>query len=440
MSSLKEKISNTPKEAIVLTAGVLILGASAYVFLLIAGRQLGDIEYAPLGAMWLLAFLICPGLFFPVDQELGRAIAARRARGEGVGPLVKAATKIVAIGVLVSVLLTFALGSLLLDRFFNDQWLLLIGFALCLATFAGEYLARGTFAGNQRLVEYGWVISAEGILRVVLALVLVVIGVQAAGPYGLVVGLAPLASIGLAFFLGRGKDLVDPGPPAHLRELTTALGTLVVASILCQTLVNVGPLLVKYNASAAQQELSGAFTKAVILTRIPLFLFQVVQAAMLPRLTHYAVRGERHNFRSTLHSILLVVGIIGLAGTVGAIFLGNFALGIFGSEFELPHLDWALLAAGNAFFLLCMASAQALIAVSGQKQTVIGWLTGLIAFAVVCIISSDVVRGVEFGVLLGGAVSFITMMILLTVRLNSSKIDLPADAVLADGQVFEAER
>ena len=63
--------------------GLIVAGLSAYGFLFFADRALSKAEYSPLGALWSMVFLIGPGLFLPLEQEISRALAERRARFRG---------------------------------------------------------------------------------------------------------------------------------------------------------------------------------------------------------------------------------------------------------------------------------------------------------------------------------------------------------------------
>src|SRR5258706_7243152 len=72
-------------------AGLLIVGLSAYGFQILAAKRLSSGDYDSLNVLWALVFVFSPGLFQPLEQEVGRAVAARRARGEGGGPVVRRA-------------------------------------------------------------------------------------------------------------------------------------------------------------------------------------------------------------------------------------------------------------------------------------------------------------------------------------------------------------
>ncbi|HRE01460.1 MAG TPA: hypothetical protein PLV68_09175, partial [Ilumatobacteraceae bacterium] len=69
-------------------------------------------------------------------------------------------------------------------------------------------------------------------------------------------------------------------------------------------LVNAGPIAVDLLKGNAQNEAVTTFGYGVLLGRVPLFLFQAVQAALLPRLAGLAVRNELDEFRRGFRKLL----------------------------------------------------------------------------------------------------------------------------------------
>jgi O-antigen/teichoic acid export membrane protein len=421
VAALLSRLRAMPTGSIGLTGGLLLLGVTAYVFLLLAGHVLGDEEYAPLGVLWILVFLVGPGFLYPIEQEVSRAIAARRAQGLGVGPIVRRATVIATVIVAALVVMTFAASPLLDDELFNDQSLLLFALVLSFVSYGAAYVGRGVFAGTGRLNRYGILIAGEGVWRLLAAIVFVFIGIDTAGPYGLLVGIGPLVALLIALLGAR--RLVDDGPPASWSELTSSLGNLIAGGVLAQILVNSAPLVVKYQVDASQQALAGAFVKAVVITRIPLFLFQAIQAMMLPKLTHLATANEHGGFRTALREICLAVALLGALGTLGALVLGDVALKLFGSDYPLPRRDITLLAAGNAMFLLAITVSQALIALKMQRHTLYGWAAGVAVQSIITVTSFDVLLKVELALLLGATTSFGVMLFFVLRRLRVAEAD-----------------
>ena len=89
-----------------------------------------------------------------------------------------------------------------------------------------------------------------------------------------------------------------------------------------------GPIAASAARRAENEDgLVTAFSYGVLLARIPLFLFQAVQAALLPRLSRLAARGEIEEFRAGLRRLLLIVVIaVGVVGIAGAFILGPWVI------------------------------------------------------------------------------------------------------------------
>ena len=79
-----------PKERSSVGAGLAVSGITTYGFQILAFRGLSKPNYAALNALWVFVFVLAPGVFLPLEQEVGRALAARRVRGVGGGPVVRA--------------------------------------------------------------------------------------------------------------------------------------------------------------------------------------------------------------------------------------------------------------------------------------------------------------------------------------------------------------
>lgn len=423
-----------PEGTLSVGAGLIISGLTAYGFLAISARALGDERYAPLGVLWALMFVAGPGFFLPLEQEVGRALASRRALGIGGGPVIRRACLAGGAVATVLVLVTAALGQPILDHLFDGQMLLLFGFMLGLAGYFAEHLLRGTLSGNGRFGTYGAVIGVESALRLVGCIVLGLVGVRTAGPFGLVLGIAPFAATAIG--LRREKDLVTPGPDAPWSELSSALGSLLAASVLAQLLVNSGVLAVQVLANESEQALAGRFLNGLIVARVPLFMFQAVQAALLPKLARLAGAGLHDDFRSGLKRLLVVVAGIGVAGTIGAIAIGPFVLRTaFGPDFELPRGDFGYLAAASAAYMMALALAQALIALTAYPRVIIGWATGIVTFVVVTATQSGLLPRVERGFLAGSVAAAVVMAVLLVNRLREGVTASTEDLVEAAAQV-----
>ncbi|MEA2827397.1 MAG: hypothetical protein QOG43_1836 [Actinomycetota bacterium] len=412
-----------------IAAGLVVLGLTAYGFLVVAARALGPEAYAPLSALWAVVFLVGPGCFIPIEQELARSLAARHAAGLGGGPVIRRAARLGGGAVVVLTVACAIAGFVLLDRLFDGEVLLVVGLLLSLVGYYAEHLARGVLAGYGRFRPYGIALATEGTLRLVGCAVLAVLGVATAGPYGVVLGAAPLIATAVAL---RGQhDLAPPGPEADRRELTLALGWLLAGSVLAQALANAGPVAVKLLADDSERAVAGRFLAALIVARVPLFLFTAVLAPALPRLARMAAAGDRRGFDAGLRRLLGLVAALSAAGTLGALVAGPTVVRtLFGADFELPAHDLATLALACAAYLFAMTLAQALIAVAGYGRVAMAWLAGVVSFGVVTALGSDLLTRVELGMVAGGVVSAVTMGGLLFPLLHHRVGPVPSAAEL----------
>ena len=254
--------------------------------------------------------------------------------------------------------------------------------------------------------------AGEGVLRVAFATILAVIGVKVAGPYGVVMIIASVLAIAMATIGRRG--LIDPGPPAPWSELSSALSFLLIASVFTQLLASVGAVAVQLLATPAQETAAGRFQLSRIVAYVPLFLFQAVQSALLPRLSSLATAGRTVEFRSLLFRLLALVGGLGVVAIVGFTFLGPAVTRLlFGHGFELSSLDFALLSASCIGLIVTQVFGYALIALSSYRRVALGWVVGGVVFIGVAALGSQLFLRVELGLLCGAIASSAVMAALL---------------------------
>jgi O-antigen/teichoic acid export membrane protein len=388
--------------------GLVVNGLMAFGFLGLTARVLGPEAFAPLGVLWATVYIVGPGFFLPLEQEVARGLANRWARGIGMGPLVNQAARLGTGLVVVLEVATLACSGLLLDHLFDGSTALLVGFMIALVAYAAAHLTRGVLAGLGRFRGYAVYFGTENTVRVAFATVLAVIGVEVVGPYGIVLGAAPLAAVAIA--LRREHHLRSEGPEAPWSELSAAMGSLLAASVLNAFLVNAGTPVVEILADPSQETEAGIFLAGLAIARVPLFLYQAVQASLLPHLSALAGAGRYSEFRARLGRLVGVVAVLGGTGVIVAFALGPFVVRtLFGPEFELTSRDLALLAAGSAAIMVATALGQSLIALSKQGQVAIGWLLGVIAFLLLVALGNDLFLRVELGILGGSLVAGVAM-------------------------------
>jgi O-antigen/teichoic acid export membrane protein len=264
------------------------------------------------------------------------------------------------------------------------------------------------------------VLGADGVVRILFCLLLAAIGVTAVGWYGMAVAIAPL--VGVLAVASKGQLRTEVGPPAPWAEVTPNLGWLLLGTLMAAGLVNAGPIATNLLAGDNEGAAVTKFGYGVILARIPLFLFQAVQAALLPRLSRLAAAGEMTEFRQGFRKLINVVIAVGVVGTCGAWLLGPFAVRIM-YDSELSRRTLAVLALGSAFYMLGLAISQAVLALHGHAQVALGWSVGMVTFVITTsLVTGEVFRRVELGLLAGSLAAMVVFALALRNRLHSGAV------------------
>ena len=280
-----------PDGTLAVGVGLVVSGITTYLFQILAFRGLSKPDYGALNALWVFVFVLAPGIFLPVEQEVGRALAARRAHGIGGAPVIRRAGLIglmFATGLGIATII-LAVTTSLVDNLFAGNVGLVICLVIALFTFGFELLARGAFAGAGEFGAYGVSMGAEGIIRLLPCIVLVAVGSTDPVGFGLCLAIPPALATLVAL---RGQHrLMTPGPEAPWSELSTNLGLLLGGSLLAQVLSYAPFLGAQLLATSAERVMVADFIVGLFLSRIPILLFQAVQAALLPRLAAQVERG-----------------------------------------------------------------------------------------------------------------------------------------------------
>ena len=256
-----------------------------------------------------MVFVVAPGLFQPLEQEVSRALAHRRAAGIGGGPLVKRAA---------------VLGGDPRRRRSARRAHLrhaASSTSCSTATRAARRAARRArlllrrahdtrhALGQRPLRPYGMMHGSEGIIR----LALLRRARLAAGVGDAVVCTASRSrsrrSVAVAIALRGQRGLLTPGPDAPYSELSGALSLaaarLACSRSCCRTRAS-SPRNILATPSR-ESDLVGKFITGLFIARIPILLFQAVQAALLPKLAGLAGEGRHDDFRVGMRKLVLIV-------------------------------------------------------------------------------------------------------------------------------------
>ena len=409
-------VDRLPEGTVAVGGGLVVNGLAAYAFITLASRDLGPEAYTPVGLLWALSFLLGPGFFQPLEQEVARIVAARSDRR--IGPVVRTAGCVGASMVGLLGVLALLLGDRIRHDLFDGHGLLLVGLLLVLVGLGIGHLVRGVLAGLGRFGGYARYFIGDGVGRLVIVLVLVATA-GGVGAYGLAVGLAPF--IGVALALAGQRELSLEGPAEPVGAFSRALGALLVASVATALVLNVSPLAVEVLAGPDQADDPGRFLNALLIARVPLFFFQAVQASLLPRLSALVGAGRFDELVHVFRRLLgLVVGIGGVAVAVCALFGARIVELAFGADFAVERQDMVLLAGSSAVLMVALSFAQALMACRAQGRMALAWVLGLAAFPLVVALGDDLFLRVELGLLATVSVAAGSMAALLIARLRST--------------------
>ena len=457
-----------PDGTIPVAIALLIAGVATFAFFRIGTIAVGgEEEFKPIVSLWFATFALAPGFFLPLEQETGRALAHRRATHDGSAPVVRKVLRLSAILVAVIVIVILAASPLIASNYFDGDWLMVAALIATFVAFAPAHLARGICSGSGRFREYALIMGSDGVIRILLTIALAIFGITTAGIYGFAIAVSPLFAVGYVWRRGALKpfpryrstaddpadthegldgylavetheleeleelDPLDEGSPAEWNEVTPNLGWLLLGSVFAAALLNAGPITATLLADDNEGDFVTRFSFGVLLARIPLFLFQAVQAALLPGLSRLAARGELVEFRSGLLRLAYLVIAVGVVGTAGAFILGPFAAEVV-YEVELSGRTLAMLALASSFYMLALALGQAVIALKGHALVALGWGIGVATFIIVTWLASDeLFRRIEIGLLLSSITALLVFAIALRQRLQSG-------AIPDQGSVIEA--
>ena len=396
---------------------------------MVARRALGDDAYGGLAVLWGLVYILGPGLFQPLEQEIARATANRASRGEGSAPVLRQAVRIgiVQLGVvLIGVLIAWPLG---LDGLLDGKIELLVALLLALAAFMAAECVRGVLSGRHEFTRYSAYFAGEGIARLSLAGLLAIVGIEVVGAYAVAIAVA--FAVATLVGIGTLRPFVNPGPPAPLGELTPALGWLLVTSLSEAFLLNVGPVALEIVGDGLGEAAPGVFLNGLIISRVPLFFFQAVKAALLPNLARLASNHDLTGFRNLqLRLVSAVVTVAGVSVVVMAL-IGPWLLEtLFGDQ--LGSRDMALLSASGGGLMILLSLSLGLVALDHTHLAVVGFVVGVVTFPLALPFANEPFLQVEAALVAAVTAGAIVTLVLLryeySIHARAGRLPVPETA------------
>jgi O-antigen/teichoic acid export membrane protein len=423
MRLLTRALGVLPTGTLQVGAGLVVFGGAAYVHLAVAGHSLSTRGMAAMSVLWSIVFLLGLGLFFPVEQELIRHVAARVAAGEGIEPVVRRAT-VLAGGILLLALVPLAAAAKpLADKLFNGDVWMVAALGTAFVALAAVSVSHGVLAGTGRFDMYGRQLATDGGLRISLAVVAGVVGLHSPVAFALILTIAPLIAVILT--LRPVLQALDPGPAITWKLMCRGLGLLIGSTLLAQLIVNVGVVNAKL-LSPGNAAVVGALLSAIILARVPLFVFASLQASLLPGLAAAVTAGEQRRFRRLVLRGMAIVAALGLAGGLIAVVLGPWLVqALFAAQRVLGPADFGWLAAGTFFYMLAMVLGQGAMALSHHRDLLFAWIAGTVVLAAITAVPGEVRLRVEIAYAVSSLTVALALALVLLVR--TARYRGPAD-------------
>lgn len=390
---LRRLLAMLPPGTIAVGVGLAVLGVAAYVHLAIAGHALDDNAMSSLAVLWALVYAVGLGLFFPVEQEMTRLIAAQRVHGLGAAGVLRQGALLAGAPLVALVVLMAATSDWLATRLFGGDPSLVWALGGALAGLAVAHPTRGVLAGRARFGSYGLQLGLDGGLRIVLAGALGLAGVRSAFWYAAVLTIAPLVAVLLTVPAIRANT--GPGEAVAWRHLGRDLSLLVLSALGAQLVVNIAVVnvrLLDHDDPAG----AAAMLAAVVLVRVPLFVFASLQASLLPGLTAAATADRPDEYRRLLGRALALVTALGVVGGVICIVAGPWlAVTFFDAPDVLGAGDYAWLGLGTLAYLWALVLGQGVLAQGRHRDQAVAWTVGSVVLIALTLLPGDVIWRVE---------------------------------------------
>jgi hypothetical protein len=327
---------------------------------------------------WSALFLVV-GILFGIQQETARATVAV-ATGADRRPLrssLAAYASFAAVVVLVVVGISgiwwgpASLGA--------DHAGLVVQVALGGALNCVVAAISGVLAGSQLWKQLGLLISTDGIIRVVLVLIVLLVGGDQGWLSWAVILPFPL-SLAIAFATAPRRIKAAARTPLGAGEFFRNSGQTMLAATATALLINGFPLLLSLASASSSSAALGALILAITLTRAPILVPLMALQSYL--ITRFAVAPER--VRMTLIFLLgaILVAMILLAAVTwlwGSALLGIF----FGHDFALAPAVLVPLVTSSGFIGALCVTGPAVLARNRHGAYTLGWLAAsIVAIAV----------------------------------------------------------
>jgi O-antigen/teichoic acid export membrane protein len=372
-----------PQGSTPVAVGLAVLGLASYGYLALAGRALDAVPYSALSVLWVLVFTVGPGVFLPIEQEIGRVVAARRSLGLSYGAVLVKAIAAIALALGLGLVALIVWAPFMDEHLFAGEsagrWCL----AGAVVVLACASVARGVLAGRGLFGRYGIQLGVDGALRVISAGILLAAGARDLLPWGLVLTVCPLVAL-VSSLTRLPTDLSDRAPAAYEGlGMSHALLALLGATLASQVLANGSVVLAQLTRDPTQAAVVGSLLVSLVVARTPLFFYAALQASLLPRLSAARAAADERTFTVVLRRSIALVGGVALTNVAAVVLVGPWLVRTLFDVEPLSREVMTLLAVGTAIYLLAGVMSQGLLALERHGYSLAGWTVGLLMSGIV---------------------------------------------------------
>ena len=413
----RDVVQRYARGPVIVATGAGVLGVFSYVFLTVAARHLGPVDFGELSALWAIVFGFVAGLWYPFEQELTRLVASADdvvARSD-LRRVALTQTGTLAVAEIVAAVVALRSSSL-----FGGVGGLAVALVVSVLALGLSSFQRGRLLGARR---FGWVAaqqSADGAARAVGAVVCALTGASV-GQFGLVLACAPLVGV-LAALPGTPRSDGSAAPTRSWSRVLRDLLALLAGSYLAIVLLNVGPLVVRFLSGA---EATGRFMAVFVVARLPLFFAGAVVSGLLPTFVDARRSDDPARFLRVVRTVTTTLALVAVPGCLALGLAGPWiAKTFFGSAYTADVLTSVLLATSSALLMIALVLQGALVADERQRAVAWTWLSGAAAFVivlgVVAAAGGDAATGTALGYVVAGTVVCVAMVLALVRNGRSS--------------------
>ncbi|KUI35317.1 hypothetical protein AU195_10595 [Mycobacterium sp. IS-1496] len=354
-----------------------------YAVLYLAARDLEPEGFSVFGVFWG-AFGLASGAAFGLLQEATREVRDARVERPAGGPHTHPVRVGAAVGVVAAVLIVVTAPLWAGHVFVEARWLSVALLSAGLAGFCVHATLLGMLAGVNRWSQYGALMVADAVIRVLVAAATFAIGWGLGGFLWATVGGA-LAWLLLLVCSPATRAAARLRTPGSTAEFLRGAAHSIAAAGASAVLVMGFPVLLK----ATSDDLGaagGVVILAVTLTRAPLL---VPLTAMQGNLIAHFVDQRTARLRALIAPAAVVSGL-GAVGVVAAGLLGPWLLRAgFGEQYRADGVLLAWLTAAAVAIALLTLTGAATVAAAMHRTYALGWVSATVAAVLLLLLPLD---------------------------------------------------